>query len=59
MAEIDLTGARLCATDLGRKRIAYMGLDEANLLIDGWDAALFVQRIKTLLETPAMIFVET
>ena len=28
-------------------------------IIDGWDAAVFVQRIKTLLETPAMIFVET
>lgn len=27
-------------------------------VIDGWDAALFVQRIKTLLETPALIFVE-
>ncbi len=27
-------------------------------VIDGWNAALFVQRIKTLLETPAMIFVE-
>jgi 2-oxoisovalerate dehydrogenase E2 component (dihydrolipoyl transacylase) len=27
-------------------------------VIDGWDAAVFVQRIKTLLETPAMIFVE-
>ncbi|MBJ6123855.1 dihydrolipoamide acetyltransferase family protein [Microvirga splendida] len=27
-------------------------------IVDGWDAALFVQRIKTLLETPAMIFVE-
>ena len=27
-------------------------------VIDGWDAATFVQRIKTLLETPAMIFVE-
>jgi 2-oxoisovalerate dehydrogenase E2 component (dihydrolipoyl transacylase) len=27
-------------------------------VIDGWDAASFVQRIKTLLETPAMIFVE-
>lgn len=26
-------------------------------IIDGWDAAVFVQRIKTLLETPAMIFV--
>lgn len=27
-------------------------------VIDGWDAAVFVQRIKTFLETPAMIFVE-
>jgi 2-oxoisovalerate dehydrogenase E2 component (dihydrolipoyl transacylase) len=27
-------------------------------IIDGWDAAVFVQRIKTLLETPALIFVE-
>ncbi|ACT59304.1 dihydrolipoamide acetyltransferase family protein [Hirschia baltica] len=25
-------------------------------IIDGWDAAVFVQRIKTLLETPALIF---
>lgn len=27
-------------------------------VIDGWDAAKFVQQIKTLLETPAMIFIE-
>lgn len=27
-------------------------------VIDGWDAALFVQRLKTLLESPALIFVE-
>lgn len=27
-------------------------------VIDGWDAAVFVQKIKALLETPAMIFVE-
>jgi 2-oxoisovalerate dehydrogenase E2 component (dihydrolipoyl transacylase) len=27
-------------------------------VVDGWNAAVFVQRIKTLLETPAMIFVE-
>jgi 2-oxoisovalerate dehydrogenase E2 component (dihydrolipoyl transacylase) len=25
--------------------------------VDGWVAALFVQRLKTLLETPALIFV--
>jgi DNA polymerase len=27
-------------------------------VIDGWDAALFVQRIRALLETPALIFIE-
>ena len=27
-------------------------------VIDGWDAAVFVQKLKGLLETPAMIFVE-
>ncbi len=27
-------------------------------VIDGWDAAVFIQRIKMLLETPALIFVE-
>lgn len=27
-------------------------------VIDGWDAAIFVQKIKSLLETPAMLFVE-
>lgn len=27
-------------------------------VIDGWDAAVFVQRIKALMETPAMIFME-
>lgn len=27
-------------------------------IVDGWDAAVFVQRIKVLLETPALIFIE-
>jgi 2-oxoisovalerate dehydrogenase E2 component (dihydrolipoyl transacylase) len=27
-------------------------------VVDGWDAAVFIQRIKTLLESPALIFVE-
>lgn len=27
-------------------------------VIDGWDAAVFVQKIKTLLETPALLFIE-
>lgn len=28
-------------------------------VVDGWDAAAFVQRIKVLLETPALIFIES
>jgi 2-oxoisovalerate dehydrogenase E2 component (dihydrolipoyl transacylase) len=28
-------------------------------VIDGWDAAVFVNKLKTLLEAPAMIFVES
>lgn len=27
-------------------------------VIDGWDAAVFVQRVKSLLETPALLFIE-
>lgn len=27
-------------------------------MVDGWDAAMFIQRIKTLLETPALLFVD-
>ena len=27
-------------------------------IVDGWDAAVFVQRIKALIETPALIFIE-
>ena len=27
-------------------------------VIDGWDAAVFVQKLKSLLETPALLFVE-
>ncbi len=28
-------------------------------IVDGWDAANFIQRIKALLETPALIFIES
>jgi 2-oxoisovalerate dehydrogenase E2 component (dihydrolipoyl transacylase) len=28
-------------------------------VVDGWDAATFIQRIKTLMETPALIFIES
>jgi 2-oxoisovalerate dehydrogenase E2 component (dihydrolipoyl transacylase) len=27
-------------------------------VVDGWDAARFIQRLKTLLETPALLFVD-
>ena len=27
-------------------------------VIDGWDAAVFVQKLKSLLETPALLFVK-
>jgi 2-oxoisovalerate dehydrogenase E2 component (dihydrolipoyl transacylase) len=27
-------------------------------IIDGWDAATFVQRVKTLLEMPALLFID-
>lgn len=27
-------------------------------IVDGWDAAVFVQRVKALIETPALIFIE-
>ncbi len=27
-------------------------------VIDGWDAAVFVQKLKTLIETPALLFIE-
>jgi 2-oxoisovalerate dehydrogenase E2 component (dihydrolipoyl transacylase) len=27
-------------------------------IVDGWDAATFVQRIKTLLETPSVLLIE-
>jgi 2-oxoisovalerate dehydrogenase E2 component (dihydrolipoyl transacylase) len=27
-------------------------------MVDGWDAARFVQRLKTVLETPALLFVD-
>jgi 2-oxoisovalerate dehydrogenase E2 component (dihydrolipoyl transacylase) len=28
-------------------------------VVDGWDAAVFIQRLKALLENPAMIFIES
>ena len=45
-------------TDFVPRRMMNLSSSFDHRIIDGWDAALFVQRIKTLLETPAMIFVE-
>jgi 2-oxoisovalerate dehydrogenase E2 component (dihydrolipoyl transacylase) len=28
-------------------------------IVDGWDASTFVQRVRVLLETPALIFIES
>jgi 2-oxoisovalerate dehydrogenase E2 component (dihydrolipoyl transacylase) len=45
-------------TDFVPRKMMNLSSGFDHRIIDGWDAALFVQRIKTLLETPAMIFVE-
>ena len=38
--------------------VTQLGLSFDHRVVDGWNAAVFVQRIRTLLETPALIFVE-
>jgi 2-oxoisovalerate dehydrogenase E2 component (dihydrolipoyl transacylase) len=40
------------------KKIMNLSSSFDHRIIDGWDAATFVQRIRTLLETPALIFIE-
>jgi 2-oxoisovalerate dehydrogenase E2 component (dihydrolipoyl transacylase) len=45
-------------TDFVPRRMMNLSCSFDHRIIDGWDAAVFVQRIKALLETPAMIFVE-
>lgn len=47
--------------DRGQIRIAkMMNLSSSfdHRVVDGWDAALFVQRVKSLLEAPALLFVD-
>ncbi|WP_099867617.1 dihydrolipoamide acetyltransferase family protein [Pararhizobium haloflavum] len=45
-------------TDFAPRRMMNLSCSFDHRIIDGYDAAVFVQRIKALLETPAMIFVE-
>lgn len=41
------------------KKIMNLSSSFDHRVIDGWDAAVFVQRVKSLLENPAMIFIES
>ncbi len=45
-------------TDFVPRKMMNISSSFDHRVIDGWDAAVFVQRIKSLLETPAMIFME-
>lgn len=45
-------------TEFTPRQIMNISCSFDHRVIDGWDAAVFVQRLKTLLETPAMIFIE-
>ncbi|MEN3930048.1 dihydrolipoamide acetyltransferase family protein [Microvirga sp. W0021] len=45
-------------TDFVPRKIMNLSSSFDHRVIDGWDAAVFIQRIKVLLETPALIFVE-
>lgn len=45
-------------TEFIPKKIMNLSSSFDHRVIDGWDAAVFVQRLKSLLETPAMIFIE-
>lgn len=45
-------------TEFIPKKIMNLSSSFDHRVIDGWDAAVFVQRLKSLMETPAMIFIE-
>ncbi len=46
-------------TEFTPRKIMNLSSSFDHRVIDGWDAAVFVQRLKALLETPAMIFIES
>ena len=45
-------------TEFQPRKVMNLSASFDHRIIDGWDAALFIQKLKTLLETPAMIFIE-
>lgn len=45
-------------SDFVPRRMMNLSSSFDHRVIDGWDAATFIQRIKALLETPALIFME-
>ncbi|WP_375201027.1 dihydrolipoamide acetyltransferase family protein [Hyphococcus sp.] len=45
-------------TEFTPRKIMNLSSSFDHRVIDGWDAAVFVQRLKALLETPAMIFID-
>ena len=61
VADYDCDGATACAVGirglrlLGARHVSYIVPDR---VVDGYDAARFIQRIKGLLEAPATIFIE-
>ena len=64
--EVAIVGVNRIATRPGWDGTAFVPRKMMNIscsfdhrVIDGWDAAVFVNRIKSLLETPALIFIET
>ncbi len=45
-------------TDFQPRKMMNISCSFDHRVIDGWDAAVFVQRLKSLLETPALLFIE-
>jgi 2-oxoisovalerate dehydrogenase E2 component (dihydrolipoyl transacylase) len=45
---------------INHPEVAIIGVNSFDhRVVDGWDAARFIQRIKALIETPALIFIES
>ncbi len=46
-------------TEFVPRKIMNLSSSFDHRVVDGWDAAVFIQRLKALLENPAMIFIES